>query len=102
MCVSDKKNWSYSTEAKNVVTCECSDGGLVFRHMKKVAGPISLPDLERSDLHVQIAAELGVELKETLKAEFKAIQRPTTFAEIAEVLPEDLPNGTVLKGATYQ
>jgi len=75
-----------NVEASDEVLCEYTYEGLVFRLGEKVVGPLALQDLEDSNSDVNIAAELGVQPKEILKARFRAIQRPTTFLETGEIL----------------
>ena len=93
----DKNINDVSTE----VSCDYVESGVVFRFGDKVVEPLGSKDLEDTGSDLEIAGELEVETKAILQAKLKAIQRPTTFTEIGDILSSTIKRDEPAKLITF-
>jgi len=68
------------------VTQRITDVGYYYRAGDNELGPFTVQDEQDLGFDSRLAKDLGVEVKDVLKARLAEVQRPTTFDEIAEVL----------------
>lgn len=77
-----------------------TDMGFYYKAMVEELGPFTVEDESAVEFDGQVAAKLGVDVQEILKARLLEISRPTTFTECAEILGstirDDVPNKIIL------
>jgi len=80
------KDSSPSQEKAPKVTQRITDVGYYYRAGDIELGPFTVQDEQDLKFDTELAAKLGVEPKEVLKAHLREIGRPTTFDEVADIL----------------
>ncbi len=74
-----------------------SDVGYWYRIGDVELGPFTVDQEEDPKFDAELAAKLGVKSKEIVAAQFREVQRPTTFLEVAEVLGSTIRQDTPTK-----